>query len=363
MMKRILTCALLTIMLLAMCVPGYAAPSKLETYGLVVNGKAVTLSDATGYLFKNGRVLMMPIEAVCKALGLSCDVSKDRKSALISCADGTRAQIRLDTRAALVDGKKQPLKAKTLHQDGKLLTADVRLLKYLGMPFKHYTAPVARKAGYPSGVLVISSNGGSLALPELAPSGDVLPDALKPAAKNATQIVGVAYKGGSSAVLALYEKKDGKWLKQYTTSAFVGKEGIDKTREGDGKTPTGTFNLTTPFGIKADPGARMKGYLKVSKYHYWSGQNGPNYNRLVDTRKAPDYKPSRADEQLIKYAPNYNYCLFVDYNKEGVAGKGSAIFLHCKGRSKSTGGCIAVDERVMKSLVQTLGAGAKIVIY
>ena len=53
----------------------------------------------------------------------------------------------------------------------------------------------------------------------------------------------------------------------------------------------------------------------------------------------------------------------MDYNKEGVAGRGSAIFLHCKGSRRYTAGCIAIDKPAMRNLLQQLKPGAKIVIY
>ena len=180
-------------------------------------------------------------------------------------------------------------------------------------------------------------------------------------ASQTDQIVLVEYQSGSRAVLSIHEKQNGAWKELYSCTAYVGKNGIGKTREGDKRTPTGTFNLTTPFGIKADPGANMP-YTQVTKYHYWCGTSGSEYyNRLIDTR-AINRKRTSSDEYLINYVPQYNYCMFIDYNASGEAGKGSCIFLHCTGSSSSTGGCVAVPESVMKKIVQWARPGAKIVI-
>lgn len=166
---------------------------------------------------------------------------------------------------------------------------------------------------------------------------------------------------GSSAKVSFHEKVNGVWRELGSTSGYVGRNGIGKTREGDGRTPTGTFNLTTPFGIKADPGAQMS-YTQVTKYHYWCGTSGSEYyNQLVDTRKV-NRSARSTDEKLINYTGYYNYCLFIDYNASGAAGKGSCIFLHCTGSKKSTSGCIAIPEKVMKTAVQWVRPGAKIVI-
>ncbi len=180
-------------------------------------------------------------------------------------------------------------------------------------------------------------------------------------ADGAEQIVLVEYLGGSDAEVSFHEKIDGLWVELASTYGYLGRNGIGKTREGDGRTPTGTFNLTTPFGIKDDPGANMP-YLKVTKYHYWCATSGSEYyNRLVDSRVA-GRKARSADEKLINYKGYYDYCLFIDYNAEGVAGKGSCIFLHCTGGKASTAGCIAIPEKSMRTALQWAKPGAKIVI-
>lgn len=181
------------------------------------------------------------------------------------------------------------------------------------------------------------------------------------AASQASQIVLVEYTGGSSARLSVHEKKDGIWTQLMETSAYVGKKGIGKTREGDKKTPTGTYNLTTPFGIKADPGANMP-YTQVTEYHYWCGTSKSEYyNQLVDARQT-GRSCTKSDEHLIDYKGYYNYCMFIDYNAEGTAGKGSCIFLHCTGGKGYTAGCVAIDEESMKKIVQWAKPGVKIVI-
>ena len=78
--------------------------------------------------------------------------------------------------------------------------------------------------------------------------------------------------------------------------------------------------------------------------------------------RVTDRAYTSADEHLIDYKGVYNYCMFIDYNAEGTAGKGSCIFLHCMGSQKSTAGCIAVPESVMSKIVQWAEQGAKIVI-
>ena len=181
------------------------------------------------------------------------------------------------------------------------------------------------------------------------------------AAASTDQIVLVEHQSGSKATLSVHEKKDGVWKQLLETTAYVGRNGIGKTKEGDKKTPTGTYNLNTPFGILADPGANMP-YTKVTKYHYWCGSsNTKYYNQLVDSRKIGRSYTS-SDEHLIDYKGVYNYCMFIDYNAAGEAGKGSCIFLHCTGSNKYTAGCVAISEANMKKIIQWARPGVKIVI-
>ena len=140
------------------------------------------------------------------------------------------------------------------------------------------------------------------------------------------------------------------------------RNGIGKTREGDKKTPIGTFNLKQPFGIKDNPGTSLD-YVKVTRYHYWCGASGSKYyNQLIDTRVTSRAR-TPSDEYLIQYTGVYDYCAFIDYNASGTAGKGSCIFLHCTGSKKYTAGCVAVPRSVMIRILKSLKPGCKIVIY
>lgn len=350
--------------LLCLCT-GASAATKLTEYALIAHGERVALSSGTGYLYSVKGVLMIPVEAACDALGVPYVVDEARKNIRMSPASGADVRLRVGARAMRVDGKPVALRAKTAHQGDRLITADSRVLKALGFVGAHMKPGAGlKKLGYPSGALVVANPGESLALPPVAQTGEgvALPSALKAAAKLSDQIVAIRYKGTRSADMALYEKIGGAWQRTIEEVAYVGSAGIGKTKEGDKKTPTGTFNLTTPFGIKADPGTKMGGYLKVNKNHYWSGQNGQYYNQLVDV-SVIRYAPNAKDEHLIDYGAVYNYCLFIDYNQGGEKDKGSAIFLHCQGKNNYTGGCVAVPERVMIRLLEMLESGAKIVIY
>ena len=172
------------------------------------------------------------------------------------------------------------------------------------------------------------------------------------------QLVFVQYEGGSSARVLLYNKENGKFQKLFSCQGYVGSNGINKVREGDRKTPTGTFGFSKAFGIKKDPGSVIP-YIKLNPYLYWCGDPA-YYNQLVDVRVQ---KHSCSGEHLITYRPHYNYSLAIDYNKAGVYKKGAAIFLHCTGYNPYTAGCVAVPEKYMLRILKTVDQNAKICIY
>ena len=198
----------------------------------------------------------------------------------------------------------------------------------------------------------------------------LLPAEAEEAANTARQIVAVRHLTGSKAHFTYFRLDGEAWKRVFSCTANIGKNGVGKEKEGDMKTPLGVFNLSTPFGIKPDPamddpyGRRTENYLQLTEEHYWCGQSGPYYNRLIDSRNPPEgYAPDADDEHLIRYCPSYNYSMFIDYNREGKAHMGSCIFLHCTSKSPHTAGCVAIEEKLMRELILELKEGARIVIY
>jgi L,D-peptidoglycan transpeptidase YkuD (ErfK/YbiS/YcfS/YnhG family) len=362
-MRKLIKAALALFIILA--VPASAATT-LPKVSLIVSGKRIALSSSTGYIGKSGGQVTIPLATVCKALSIDYSTSHGGKRMYMEGAGKSRVIVASGYKYAKVDGKKKALKAKVYRKNGQLM-ADLSILKLLGANYKTASASALAKKGYPSAGLSISPAGKDITFPtfssQTAPTQANSFAAELPAAKTADQLVVVKYKSGSTATLTMHEKgSDGIWRQILSSTAYVGKNGIGKTKEGDKKTPTGTFNLKTPFGIKSNPGTSLD-YVKVTKYHYWCGTSGSKYyNRLIDTRLI-DRKRTSADEYLINYKGVYNYAAFIDYNASGTAGKGSCIFLHCTGSNKYTAGCVAVPESVMIKVLKKLKAGCKIVIY
>lgn len=182
------------------------------------------------------------------------------------------------------------------------------------------------------------------------------------AAKDAKQLFVVAGYERSTAWISMHEKdENGNWKMLTSTPGFIGKEGLGKTKEGDAKTPVGTFHFNKAFGIADDPGCAIE-YTKVNEDTYWSGDNNANYNQMVSIKDFPNLN-TEDSEHIVDYKYEYRYCLNISYNEEGTAGKGSAIFLHCLGdRKPRTGGCVAIPEEQMYFVMRHVSPDCVVVI-
>ena len=184
-----------------------------------------------------------------------------------------------------------------------------------------------------------------------------------PAAKTSEQMVVVAGIQGTTAWISMHEKNSvGEWEMIMTTPGFIGKNGLGKVKEGDNKTPVGTFRFDYALGIAPDPGCAIP-YVQVNEHHYWSGDWNYKYNQFVDDREAPANFDKGNSEHLIDYNPDYVYVLNMGYNSACVPGKGAALFMHCFGDFKPwTGGCVGLPEAKMLFVMQHVRRGCACVI-
>ncbi|MBS6518644.1 MAG: S-layer protein [Clostridium sp.] len=168
----------------------------------------------------------------------------------------------------------------------------------------------------------------------------------------------------SSLTLWYYERgEDGRLSEVFGTRGTCGQAGItaDK-KEGDKKTPAGLYSFLMAFGLKDDPGSQIS-YHKVQEGDCFVDDVGSRYyNQYVRAGEAEaDW---RSAEVLKNQGPCYNYALVLDYNKDHVPGRGSAIFLHCPKvvNDTYTAGCIGIPEDLMKTVLMRAGTDAKILI-
>ena len=177
------------------------------------------------------------------------------------------------------------------------------------------------------------------------------------------QIIFVETSGTYAKVWMEEKDSSGAWKQVFSTSSGrIGYNGLGKTVEGDGKTPKGVYSLGQVFGIQPDPGSAQP-YLQVDSSHYWVGDSSsPYYNQMVSTREVSLSSSAKSQsEHIVDYGSVYNYCVEIKYNAAGTPHAGSAIFLHCLGKG-STGGCVAIPQSDLLTVIRRLHGNAKIVI-
>jgi L,D-peptidoglycan transpeptidase YkuD (ErfK/YbiS/YcfS/YnhG family) len=139
-------------------------------------------------------------------------------------------------------------------------------------------------------------------------------------------------------------------------TARVGYNGVappGKKREGDGRTPSGTYGFSFFFGVLANPGVSFP-YRRAYTYDYWDDDpHSARYNEWVDTRSV---SAGRAPERL-HVTPAYNYAAVIAYNTARTPGLGSAIFLHV-GTAGPTAGCVSLPSAELLKILRWLKPAA-----
>ena len=183
-------------------------------------------------------------------------------------------------------------------------------------------------------------------------------------ATGAEQVFIIAAHEKTTAWISMHEKdENGEWKMILSTPGFIGKNGLGKTREGDGMTPVGTFSFNRAFGIAPNPGCAIP-YVQAGDTTYWSGdmRKGMRYNELVSLEELPRLNKT-VSEHIVDCTYEYQYCLNISYNDAGTPGAGSAIFLHCLGSRKPyTGGCVAIPMDQMLFVMQHVSPDCAVVI-
>ena len=135
-------------------------------------------------------------------------------------------------------------------------------------------------------------------------------------------------------------------------TARVGYNGVarpGRKREGDGKTPSGTYGLSFFFGVDPNPGFSFS-FRHAYSYDYWDDDpSSPRYNEWVDKRK----QNPGANPEPMHQVPAYDYAAVITYNTGRTPGLGSAIFLHV-GTGKATAGCVSLPRAELLEVLHWL---------
>lgn len=161
--------------------------------------------------------------------------------------------------------------------------------------------------------------------------------------------------GGFEATLAFYENQT--LIKSF--DAVVGRNGIaapGEKREGDGKTPSGTYPITALFGLMRPAGSELP-FLTISQtLHCVDDSDSCFYNRIVESATlTPDTVHYTSHEVMLEPDGLYDLGAVIDYNPEGKPGLGSCIFLHiARDDGKPTAGCVALKRADLFELIGQL---------
>ena len=144
--------------------------------------------------------------------------------------------------------------------------------------------------------------------------------------------------------------------------AACGKAGVhsDK-REGDHTSPAGTFPLLRAF-YRSDRLASPKTALPLAALTARDGWCDDPADPRYNTQVTLPYPASH--EELWRADGLYDVIVVIGYNSDPiVAGKGSAVFLHCASPDfAGTEGCIAVARDTLVEVLALLGPRSRIVI-
>jgi len=157
-----------------------------------------------------------------------------------------------------------------------------------------------------------------------------------------TQVVTVtaASRTATHATFRAYRLSDGRKVRVFGPwTARVGYNGIatpGKKREGDGRTPSGTYGFSFFFGVQPDKRFSFP-FRHAYSYDFWDDDPASaRYNEWINTRK----HNAGTNPEPMHQVPAYDYAAVIAYNTS-PPGLGSAIFLHI-GTGTATAGCVSL---------------------
>ena len=160
----------------------------------------------------------------------------------------------------------------------------------------------------------------------------------------------------------LLKNKHSLIVDDFIFKCCVGKKGITaKKKEGDYKTPQGTFKIENLYFRKdrlKKPKTKLK-CIEIKKNMGWSNDvNYPKkYNKLINT--VENYK----HEKLKRDDYKYDLLIPIKYNYyKPISGKGSCIFIHLTKDYKATAGCIALKKKDYLIMLKLINRNTKLKI-
>jgi L,D-peptidoglycan transpeptidase YkuD (ErfK/YbiS/YcfS/YnhG family) len=202
---------------------------------------------------------------------------------------------------------------------------------------------------------VAPSAAASAAAAAAVPSAHAVAVATSAAPGQLVTVTAASYRP-TKAELTAYRRVDGRWRRVFGPwVAWIGRNGMARPgakREGDGRTPSGTFGFQFFFGVDPNPGVRFP-YRRIHEFDVWDDDpSSPLYNEWVDDQYA---NPGAAPEPMDVSA--YDYGAVIAYNTARTPGLGSAIFLHIN-IGTPTAGCVTLPVGELLKVLRWLNPAA-----
>ena len=163
-------------------------------------------------------------------------------------------------------------------------------------------------------------------------------------------------------MIILVKNKYTLHIDEFKFRCSIGKKGLTaKKKEGDKKTPKGTFEIQHLYfrkDRKQKPLTSLK-CIEIKKNMGWCNDTRfpKKYNKLCRVKK------NVRSEKLTRHDSKYDFLIPIKYNfKKPVSGQGSCIFIHLTKDYKPTAGCVALKEKDFLIMLKLIKKNSKIKI-
>ena len=160
----------------------------------------------------------------------------------------------------------------------------------------------------------------------------------------------------------LVKNKHTLHIDEFKFRCCIGKNGLTKNkREGDKKTPKGTFGIERLYYRKdrlKKPITSLK-QVEIKENLGWCDDIyfPKKYNKLIKTEKKIKH------EKLKRKDHKYDLLIPIKYNfKKPISGLGSCIFIHLTKDYKPTAGCVALKKNDFLIMLKLIKKNSKIKI-
>ena len=161
----------------------------------------------------------------------------------------------------------------------------------------------------------------------------------------------------------LVKNKHTLHIDEFKFNCCIGKKGSTKNKkEGDQKTPKGTFKLEHLY-FRRDrikkPSTSLE-CVEIKKNMGWCDDIGfpKKYNKLIKIEKKISH------EKLMRKDHKYDLMIPIKYNfKKPIKSLGSCIFIHLTKDFRPTAGCVALKKKDFLILLKLIKKNSKIKIF